>query len=77
MPKPGQIDEDARVARVISGKIHEARETVSVLELALETIQVRCKHVGFQEYRGRQTGTCSRCLKEFMSRQQIDDIFSQ
>ncbi len=77
MPKPGQVDEDARVARVISAKIHGARETASILELALEAIQARCKHVGFQEYRGRQTGTCSRCLKEFASRQQIDDIFSQ
>ena len=58
---------------VISNK----KEEIKDLEKRLSEIQDECDHSGVGTYRDHQIGTCLVCMKEFMTRSQIDAIYSE
>jgi hypothetical protein len=79
-----QLEEEARVAgraevretaRTIARRILEANDNLELLEMANQANQTRCDHPGVVTYRDHPTGRCETCLRDFMSKHDIDMIY--
>ena len=63
-------------AKILRSAIDQKKSDIEKLESTLRRIQDLCNHEGFKMYRDHQTGTCSICLKDFLSKTQIDAIYT-
>ena len=58
-------------------KIQQKKQELLLLENKLKEEQDLCDHIGTEEYRERTTGKCSICKYEFLTKLQIDAIYSE
>jgi hypothetical protein len=74
-----KFQEIQRVVIPLIQTIERKRKELSFLEIALQATQNKCDHDegGVSEYRGRRTGVCVVCGYAFITREQIDAVFSE
>ena len=71
------IGHTRNLAVLLTTQIKGKEEELHSLKIALDTVQEQCVHdEGEEVYRGRRVGTCSICKYPFMTKSQVDEIFS-
>jgi len=74
----GVLDQIPVAAKGLHDLIEAKKRELAVLEYALGTIQSQCSHEKSSgEHRGYKIGTCFTCGRKHMSRDQVDQLFSQ
>lgn len=66
-----------KVAWVLKKGIEKLERKLDEEKALLYALGNVCEHPTIQKYRGRETGTCEFCFREFASRSDIDAIFSE
>lgn len=66
-----------KVATALNQEIQELQRQLDGKKVLLDALGNACDHPTVEMYRDRQIGKCEFCLHEFMSRGNVDQIFSQ
>ncbi len=67
-----------KLATALNREIKQLQGQVDAKTDLLEALGNVCDHPTVETYRGhRQVGRCEFCLKKFMSREDVDQIFSE
>ncbi len=65
-----------KIAGALNQEIQELQRQLDGKKILLTAIGNVCDHTTVETYREREIGTCEFCLHEFMSRGEVDLIFS-
>ena len=69
--------ETKRMVGPLLEEIQQKKQELVLLEIKLKEKQSLCDHAGTEEYRDKKIGTCPICGYKFLSKSEIDAIFSE
>jgi hypothetical protein len=66
-----------KIATALNQDIQELQRQFDGKKVLLDALGNVCDHPTVETYRDRQIGTCEFCLRKFMTRGNVDQIFSE